>query len=311
MKIKKMPKIVQELVKSGDWSKHDANTVLKYPRCYAKLQSGTKPSRVLKVAHAIRRDIERTALGKPRPHFSRYHPKILEAIEERIGHSKKILDPMAGTLERLSILERPDRGYHQVWGMEIEPEWVNGYSHPRLIHGDSRSMHFADETFDTIVVSPVYGNRDSDLTGEWWDNADRKSYAAALGRNPSKGSLCRGLSSESEGYQRGHALIWCESVRVLKTGGLFFLNIKNYVRQGRIIRVSQWHRDFLRATLGLQEIDDTAIPTEGRKFGTNSDVRAEKAEKIYVYLKPPGLKDRIDTVYSEIRRDSQKNGEFK
>lgn len=304
MKIKDMPEVVRELVTSGEWSKKDADLVLSYTRCFDKLMSGTKPSRVLTVAKANRRDAERTALGKPRPHYSRYHPKIIEAIQERIGDSKRILDPMAGTMERLRVLEDPLRGYHQVYGVEIEPEWVEGYPHPRLHRADSTDMRnlFEDEFFDAIVVSPVYGNRDSDLTGEWWDNSDRKSYAAGLGRNPSKGSAARGLSSESDEYRLIHAKIWCESVRVLMEGGLFFLNVKNYIRNHTIIRVSQWHRDFLRDHLGMQEIDDTAIPTEGRKHGTNTDVRAEKAEKIYVYVKPVGIQQRVKAIHKDLRK---------
>ena len=303
MKVKNMPELMKGLVRSGELTKEDAELILGYPRCFDKLQSGTKPSRVLRVAKAVQRDHERTVLGKPRPHHSRYHPKIIEAIEDRIGDSKKILDPMAGTMERLRVLEEPHRGYHQVWGIEIEPEWAGGYEHPRLIQGDSRFMEkFDDEEFDAIVVSPVYGNRDSDLTGEWWDNADRKSYAAALGRNPSPGSMARGLSSETEQYKIGHGMIWCESVRVLKTGGMFFLNIKNYIRGGRIIRVSQWHREFLRDQLGMREIDDTAIPTEGRPHGENAKVRAENAEKIYIYLKPEGIDSRVYDTYHELKK---------
>ena len=71
---------------------------------------------------------------------------------------------------------------------------------------------------------------------------------------------------------------------MLKADGLFVLNIKNHVADGQIVRVSQWHRDMLRA-LGLTEIDDTAIPTRGRPSGANAKVRAENAEKIYVYLR--------------------------
>ena len=169
---------------------------------------GGDARRYLKVAQAYRREQLRELNGLPRPHHSRYNAAIIDAIAVRIGHSKRILDPMAGTLERLRTLERPDRGYHLVYGVEFEREWVEGYPHPRLVQGDARKLPYDDEFFDCIVVSPPYGNRDSDRTGEWWDNCDRKTYAGALGRNVSEGSLCTPFGTK---YKVGHALAWARS----------------------------------------------------------------------------------------------------
>ena len=284
----KKPKFAGRLgdaVRRGELSPAEARIVEDYPAAHRRLEDGTDPARCLRVARLWRREREREIDGRPRPHHTRYHPAILEAIEARIGDSKMILDPMAGTMERLAGLEARDRGWHQVWGIEYEREWVDGYPHPRLQQGDARKLPFPKEHFDAIVVSPSYGNRDSDRTGEWWDNFDRKTYAAALGRNVTDGSLCVPFNTEE--YRAGHTLAWAESVRVLKTGGLFFINLKNHIRQGRIIRVSQWHREVLRDVLGLTEIDDTSIPTKGRLSGEHYAVRAELVEKIYVYLKGP------------------------
>jgi len=221
--------------------------------------------------------------GKPRPHYTRYHRQVIKAIIPRIPKSSRILDPMAGTLERLRVLEYPAYGWHQVHGVELEEEWVTGYEHPRLIQGDARALPYDDEYFDAIVVSPSYGNRDSDRTGEWWDNVDRKTYASALGRNVSDTSLC--LPFEDPRYKHGHILAWCEASRVLKPGGMFVIVLKNHIKQGRIVRVSQWHRMVLSQMLRLTEIDDTAVPTRGRPSGTNSDVRAENVEKVYFYAR--------------------------
>ena len=274
-----------ELVRSGCLSPPEARLIQDYPPSQQRLEDGTDPQRCLRVARLVRREQERAIEGRPRPHHTRYHPQAIEAIETRIGESKMILDPMAGTMERLRELEARDRGWHQVWGIEYEQEWVDGYPHPRLQQGDARKLPFPKNHFDVIVVSPSYGNRDSDRTGDWWDNADRKTYAAALGRNVSKDSLC--VPFDTEAYKRGHTLAWAESVRVLKSNGLFVIVVKNFIRQGQIIRVSQWHRDVLRDVLHLQEIDDTSIATPGRLSGENYKVRAEAVEKVYVYLKPP------------------------
>ena len=227
----------------------------------------------------------REAQGLPPKHYARYSPAIIEAIEQRIGHSKMILDPMAGTLERLSCLEKPERGYHLVWGVELEPEWAEGYEHERLIQGDARSLPYDDEFFDAIVVSPSYGNRDCDKTGTWWDNASRMTYAGALGRDVSDGSGCIKWGPE---YRTIHAEAWVEAIRVLKPNGLFFINLKNFVQRGAIVRMAAWHKGTL-IKYGLEEIDDTAVPARGRPSGANYDVRAEDTEKIYVFQKPKHL----------------------
>ena len=208
---------------------------------------------------------------------------------------------MAGTLERLKTLESRENGWHQVWGVELEPEWVDGYSSMRLKQGDARDMHFfEDEFFDVIVCSPSYGNRDSDRTGDWWDNADRKTYAAALGRNVSPDSLC--VPFEHPMYTIGHTLAWAESTRVLKTGGLFVLNVKNHIKNGQIVRCSQWHREVLRDLLRYKEIDDTSIPTKGRLSGENYEVRAEDVEKIYIFLKTEDTAFRVASVKEQFNQ---------
>lgn len=282
-------------LRSGEITRREANTIMNYHEAHQRLEDGrVNARRALNVAKAVARDRKRDR----RPHHTRYNPKIIEAIEQRIGESKMILDPMAGTLERLSCLEKPGRGYHLVWGVEYEQPWVEGYPHPRLIQGDARKLPFEDEFFDVIVVSPSYGNRDSDRTGEWWDNADRKTYAGALGRNVSEGSLCVPFGEE---YRIGHALAWCEAVRVLKPNGLFVINLKNFIAKGVIVRMSQFHRDALRM-LGLEELDDTSIPTRGRPSGENADVRAEDTEKIYIYTRPASSLQQAAFVRKEIKK---------
>jgi len=293
-------------VRSGQLSPAEARMIQDYSEAHQRLEDGTDPKRCLRVAKLWRREREREIDGRPRPHHSRFNPGIIESIEARIGDSKMILDPMAGTMERLRVLEDRDRGWHQVWGIEYEQEWVDGYPHTRLQQGDARKLPFPSEHFDAIVVSPSYGNRDSDRTGDWWDNADRKTYAAALGRNVSEGSLC--VPFEDERYKTGHTLAWAESVRVLKTGGLFVINLKNHIKKGQIIRVSQWHRNVLRDVLGMEEIDDTSIATKGRLSGENYDVRAELVEKIYVYLKTPDSHQKAKAVKKSLKQKGKKVG---
>ena len=100
-------------------------------------------------------------------------------------------------------------------------------------------------------------------------------------------------------------------MRVLKVGGLFVINLKNNIKQGVITRMSQWHRDLLRDDLGLQEIDDTAIPTRGRMSGANYDVRAENAEKLYIYQKPESSSLKAKALRKAIKKEIKHNGKSK
>lgn len=285
---------------AGEVTFREAKLVMSCPVAHERLENrGGSVQRYVNVAKAWHRNVDRTLKGKPRPHYTRYNKDVIAAIEVRIGDSKMILDPMAGTMERLAVLEDPARGWHLVHGVEYEPEWVEGYKHPRLVCGDARSLPFPNEHFDAIIVSPSYGNRDADRTGDWWDNVDRKTYAGALGRNVTAGSLC--VPFEDPEYKIGHTLAWCEAVRVLKPYGLFVINLKNHIKQGQIVRVSQWHREVLRDLLRLREIDDTAIPTTGRLSGENYKVRAENAEKIYIYSKPPTSTETAMDLYQTMK----------
>ena len=303
------PTVLTKAMYDGEITRRQAVDIMSYPRALERALEGTGLKRCATVAKAWLDAEVREMEGRPPKHFSRYHPKIIEAITERIGHSKKILDPMAGTLERLSILERPDMGYHLVHGVEIEHKWVDGYPHPRLIQGDARKLPYENAFFDCVIVSPSYGNRDADRTGEWWDNDDRKTYAAALRVNPDSASLC--VPFDRPEYKLGHALAWAESVRVLKVGGLFVINLKNTIKLGVITRMSQWHRDLLRDELGLKEIDDTAVPTKGRMSGANYDVRAENAEKLYIYLKPEESSLKAKALRKAIKKEIKHNGKIK
>ena len=294
------------LVGKGWISPDDSEVVQAAPRVLERLErleqvDERAASRLVRVAHAWRREYEREELGLPRKHYTRYNAAVIAAIEARIGDSKRILDPMAGTMERLRELEQPDRGWHRVHGNEIEQRWVDGYPHKRLRQGDARDLPYKDEKFDVIIVSPSYGNRDSDRSGEWWDNPDRKTYAAALGKNPDPLSLCVPFTDPR--YKAGHTLAWAESVRVLKTGGLFVINLKNHVVSSTIQRVSQWHRTILRDVLGLEEIDDTSVATPGRHSGAHSEKRAENIEKIYIFSKPAGAGPLSAMVAERLRKE--------
>lgn len=300
------PSRLQGLIDCRMLTPEEAEVIFAAPRVVERLElmsaiTPTAAKRPVRVARAWSSEYELQASGRPRKHYTRYNAAILEAVKVRIGESKEILDPMAGTMERLRTLEDPANGWHLVHGVEYEQEWVDGYPHPRLVQGDARDLPYPDASFDVIVVSPSYGNRDSDRSGDWWDNPDRKTYAAALGRNPSRGSLC--VPFQDPYYRQGHTLAWAEAVRVLRPGGLFVINLKNHMAGGVIQRVSQWHKAVLRDTLRMQEVDDTSVAVSGRHSGAHTDVRAEQTEKIYIFSRPQSAGAVAASVAAEIRKE--------
>ena len=297
------------LVAAGRLTEDDAALIDAAPRVLERLgrlgsidDSGL--TRLITVARAWRRENAVREGALPRPHYTRFPLALIDAVALRLGAGRSVLDPFAGTMERLRLLESPEFGGHTVYGVELEPEWVHAHPHPRLEQGDATALRYDDCSFDAVVTSPSYGNRDADRTGTWWDNPDRKTYAAALGRNPSDGSLCVPFGTQA--YAAGHLLAWCEAVRVLRIGGLFFLNAKNFVRAGQIQRVSQFHTEILRSC-DMRAVDDTAIPTSGRPSGANYAVRAESAEKLYIFAKTAAAHDTAAAIYRQ-HRESADNG---
>ena len=288
-----------EVLRSGVMSEDQWLEISACPRVVEELEGRTEVSpKLIERMVRVARETKRRA-GKPTPHFAKYCDGVVRVVSERIPDGSRVLDPMAGTMERLRELERPEFGGHQVHGIELEPEWVNDYRHPRLIQGDARSMPYEGEFFDVVVCSPSFGNRMADRTGTWWDSVDRRTYASALGRNVSAGSAC--VQFTSPDYARLHLAIWAESVRVLKTGGLVFLNLKDHVRGGKVVPVTTLHRR-LMSSLAMVEIGDTAVPAKGLPAGANHDVRAESVEKIITWRKPPESHDRAARLKEELNQ---------
>ena len=257
----------------------EAAVIRAYPAVYERVAEGS-----ISLRRAVRVAQARKAQQSPQltAHFARYSPKVVQAIGERLAPKQTILDPMAGTLERLAVLELAINGSHDVYGVELEPEWAS-YSHPRLACGDARDLRFLQQKFDVIAVSPSWGNRDADRTGEWWDNADRRTYAAALGRNVTRGSLC--LPFDDVEYKRGHRAAWTECARVLRPGGRFFINVKDHIRNGKEVHVSAWHWAVLHS-LGLHPLplEHLKLHTLGRMSGANHTARVT-VENLYVFKK--------------------------
>jgi hypothetical protein len=103
------------------------------------------------------------------------------------------------------------------------------------------------------------------------DHKPEKKYV----RNTYHAHLCRKLSVENTGrykfgeeYCRLHEDVWNECARVLKSGGKFILNTKNFVHSGITTNVTGFHVGTLES-IGFEVINVMNIPTSGLRYGSN------------------------------------------
>lgn len=215
----------------------------------------------------------------PATHPARYTESLLPVMAEMlVGTRGIVLDPMAGTGERLDILAEMT-GLHVV-GIEIEPAWIKS---PRVRQGDATDLPFEDGEIAAIVVSPTYGNGMNDYFRSSPDDTSvRNTYihrARALTGDPDYAFVENNTSRHhfgSEGYARLHLLAWAECARVLRRGGRFVINTKNSTGQSRSRkgadpgRITEWHHHALEL-LGLTKTEHERVPVRGLQMGANRD----------------------------------------
>lgn len=216
--------------------------------------------------------------------------------------STVVFDPFAGT-GKVHVLPCVTTG------MEIEPEWAHQHRH--TIVGDSIDyMEATENRYDVVVTSPCYGNRMADhhraadkcseCRGEQAvpipgtrrrrtcpkckgsGLSPRRSYAHDLGRLPTNGSSA--ILHYGPAYRDFHRRAWAGVYRVLRPGGLAYINTKDHIRDGKVVRVSDWHR---RALLdaGFEHLRTLKVRTRGMRYGQNGQRRVGQ-ELVFVMAKP-------------------------
>lgn len=194
------------------------------------------------------------------PHPATYPRAVLDIFDEYLLTGETVLDPFAGigTIHEF-------RPRCQTYGIELEEEWASVSEH--TVHGDARDVAviFGGATFDAIATSPAYGNRLADAFYNAHDREGRRTYAFDLGRPLSDGNGA-GLAFGDE-YRELHRDVWAAVVEVLKPGGMFLLNCKDFTRDGKIVPVTGWHVGEL-VRLGLRVIDIRTLPAAGLPYTT-------------------------------------------
>lgn len=197
-------------------------------------------------------------------HPAKFSDNILDKIRQMLDEaSGLLLDPFAGT-GKVHQLQTPNL---KTIGVELEPEWAN--MHPNTIVGNALHLPFADQTFDYIVTSPVYGNRMSDHHNAK-DGSKRQTYKHTIGRDlhpDNSGQLQWGPR-----YKQFHEQAWREIKRVTKIGGTLILNTSNHIRKGQEQPVTQWHQNYFE-THGWNIEDSTDLTTSRYRRGANHNLR--------------------------------------
>lgn len=222
-----------------------------------------------------------TAIGLA-PHPAAFNQKVMSVIRDVLHPLAvtTILDPFVG-IGRIHQL----RPRYKTYGIEVEPEWAHheGY----VEKGWTLVANMLDlpgclpetwpETFDAIVTSPSYGNRMADHH-DAKDGSERNTYKHKLGRDLSRHNS--GAMQWGEEYRRFHEAAWIR-VMELVPNGVFVLNIKDHIRGGKRMRVTEWHVTTLMQ-LGWRPIQHEQVPVRGNRNGANADVRIDY-ESVFLF----------------------------
>jgi tRNA G10 N-methylase Trm11 len=193
-----------------------------------------------------------------------------------------VLDPMAG----IGGVHALATDTLKTYGIEIEPEWAA--AHPDTMVGDATSLPFGPHSFDAVVTSPTYGNRYADHH-DARDTSYRRSYTHDL--RQVTGDSERQLASRNTGryyawqpsYATLHRRAWAEVRRVLVPGGVFVLNVSDFVRRGQVVDVVGMHTEIC-FDLGFVFVERFNVRTPRMRFGANSEARVA-AEAVLVFGK--------------------------
>ena len=219
--------------------------------------------------------ISKPNVGGGVSHPARYSSNLLPVFERHLEGFDRVLDPFAGTGQRLE----PLLASHDLVGVELEPEWASVSDW--VEQGNALALRFDDATFDAICTSPTYGNRLADHHNAK-DPESRRSYTHDLGRTLDQDNS--GVLHWGDEYRAFHERAWLEAIRVLRPGGRFVLNIKDHIRGGKPQYVSRWHVVMLQG-LGLVLVTISTVETPALRAGRNATARVAY-ENVAIFDKP-------------------------
>lgn len=202
-------------------------------------------------------------------HPAKYSDEIMPILEKYLIGYENILDPFAGSGKLRKI--RPD-----AYLLEIEKEWAELSG---ATWGDFYNPPWPDGFFDAIVTSPTYGNRMADKL--LLDGTKRNTYANALERNLSLNNT--GRLQWGRKYRESHYEMWRQVYKLLRVDGRFILNIKDHIRNKKVMPVSRFHR-LIILRIGFDLESEYKVKVPSLRYGENYGERVDY-ENIFIFRK--------------------------
>lgn len=218
-------------------------------------------------------------IGHPAKYTDSFLPIFSDIVKE--FKANIILDIFGGT-GKIGWIKEANEGVYVI-SNEIEREWAeqawdNGVDISLI--GDATSLDIKDTSIDAIITSPTYGNRMAD-SHEAKDGSRRNTYTHKIGRKLSEKNT--GAMQWGEKYKSLHLSAYKEAFRVLTTGGIIVINMKNHIRNGKEVDVTEFHKSALIET-GFDLCREIKVEVKGNGFGANSHLRVPY-ESILVFKK--------------------------
>ena len=217
-----------------------------------------------------------TKAENSQPHPAKYNDNLLKSFAElvnELGCQKEsiILDVFGGVGKIGRLKEMLDFKITVITS-ELEEEWAKqGYEHgvDFPLVSDSTCLPIKDKVIDFVITSPTYGNRmaDSHIAR---DNSVRNTYTHKLGRKLSDNNT--GKMQWGENYRKIHGLVYSEVFRTLKQNGYLILNMKDHIRSGKRVYVTDWHIQELE-NKGFKLLRHIKVQLKGNGFGANAHLR--------------------------------------
>jgi SAM-dependent methyltransferase len=200
-------------------------------------------------------------------HPARYSAQLLPVFVQMLSGCRSLLDPFAGTGQALFSLQPILKC--EIVAIELDPTAWNNV-HPQVEQGDAADLPFADNSFDAVLTSPVYGNRMSDHHNA--KDASRRNTYWHQANGPLSENNAGTMHFHQTAYKTLHVAAWAEVHRVLEPGGRFILNIKDFIRKGERQRVTAWHDEACQA-IGFKMLEHRQVECRGNGNGANGQLR--------------------------------------
>ena len=204
-------------------------------------------------------------------HPAKYNDKFIPIFADILKDKERVLDPFAG-VGKIGLIK--NFGFNgEIYANDIESDWIepNEFKCDHVTIEDSEFLNHEDEFFDAICTSPTYGNRMADHHNAK-DGSMRNTYTHCIGHDLENGNT--GKMQWGIEYREKHERIYKNLCRMLKCGGIFVLNVKNFIKKGKEIDVTQFHIDVL-GEYGLEVEGCIKVPVNSNGFGANGKIRVD------------------------------------